>query len=169
MGTTATPIPPAKPAAKPRALLSADVTDEWLRSATPEQRSITYEDGYRAKGHQAEINMADWLYSKFGGNIILLKESKEPGDRTPDYLWNRRFWELKRATTDNSVDRAIREAAKQIQENPGGIILDVSESELSLEVIENLISQRMRRVALDFAEVFVVAKGELKKVLRYIR
>ena len=53
-----------------------------------------------------------------GGDIKLLKESKEQGSKTPDFLWNGRNWELKGVTTLNSIDRAIREAAKQIQDNP---------------------------------------------------
>lgn len=169
MSATAIPTSSTEPASKRRTLLSADVTEEYLRSAAPGQGSITFEDGYKVKGHQAEINMADWLYCEFGGDIILLVESKTQGDRTPDYRWNGRSWELKGVTSKNSVDRAIREAAKQIQDNPGGIILDTSDSALSDEAIENTISQRMRRAALDLVDILIVSDKKLKKILRYKR
>lgn len=113
--------------------------------------------------------MANWLYSEFGWDIVLLKESKEQGDRTPDYHWNGRSWELKGVTSKNSVDRAIREAAKQIQKNPGGIILDTSNSELSDEAIEDTIFQRMRRAALELVDILIVSDEKLKKILRYKR
>lgn len=169
MNATATPIPSVEPASKPRALLPSDVTEEYLRSAAPGSGTITYEDGYNPKGHQAEIHIANWLYSEFGGDIVLLKESKEQGDRTPDYHWNGRSWELKGVTSKNSVDRAIREAAKLIQKNPGGIILDTSNRELSDEAIEDTIFQRMRRAALELVDILIVSDEKLKKILRYKR
>lgn len=169
MSITAAPTPSAEPASRPGTLLSSDVTEEYLRFAAPGEGTITYEDGYKPKGHQTEIHIANWLYSEFGGDIILLKESKEQGDRTPDYRWNGRSWELKRVTTKNSVDRAIREAAKQIQKNPGGIILDTSNSELPDDAIEKVIFQRMRRAALELVDILIVSDEKLKKILRYKR
>ena len=46
-----------------------------------------------------------------------------------------------------SGDRAVREAAKQIRAIPGGIILDISASDLSVEEIEAAIGQRIPVVA----------------------
>ena len=113
--------------------------------------------------------MADWLHNAFGGTITLLKESKEQGDRTPDFLWNGRAWELKSVSSKSSIDRAVRDAAKQIQKRPGGIILDFSASILPIEEIEIIVSQRARRIVLGSVDVFLVSDRELKKVLRYIK
>ena len=157
MGKASTPLP----------LRVENVTEEYLRTATPGQGAITYEDGYKVKGHQVEIKMADCLHRTFGGDIKLLKESKEPGDKTPDFLWRGRSWELKGVTSKNSIDRAVREAAKQIQSSPGGIILDISASELSMQEIEAAISQRIPRIALDSLDALLVAEEQLEKVLRY--
>lgn len=88
-----------------------------------------------------------------GGDIKLLKESKEQGSKTPDFLWNGRNWELKGVTTLNSIDRAIREAAKQIQDNPGGIILNLLDATQSIESNENAILQRFRRINLGSLDV----------------
>ena len=89
------------------------------------------------------------------------------GQTTPDFLWNGRFWELKGVTSQNSIDRAVREAAKQIRVIPGGIILDISASDLSIEEIESAICQRIPRIALDSVDALLVAGEQLEKILRY--
>lgn len=147
-------------------LTPVDVTRKYLDAATPEHGTVTYEDGYKVKNHQAEIDMADWIRRTFGGNIKLLKESKEQGSKTPDFLWNGRNWELKGVTTPNSVDRAIREAAKQIQDNTGGIILNLLDTTQTMESIENAILQRFRRVNLTSLDVLIVSDGRLQKIIR---
>lgn len=158
VGTTSTPR---------RTLTPEDVTKEYMEAATPGRGTVTYEDGYVVKTHRNEIKMADWLHRTFGGDIRLLKESKEPGGKTPDFRWNGRGWELKGVSSKNSVDRAVREAAKQIEACPGGIILDASSSELAVDVIENVIGDRIRRIALDSVDVMIVSDEDLKKIMRY--
>lgn len=157
---------PTTPSTEPRRTAAVDVTQEYLDAATPGIGSVTYEDGYKTKNHQDEIKMAGWLRRTFGGDIKLLKESKEQGSKTPDFLWNGRDWELKGVTTLNSIDRAIREAAKQIQENPGGIILNLLDGAQTMESIENAILQRFRRINLSSLDVLISSDGDLKKILR---
>lgn len=163
IGTPApTPVPkaPFKPAA-------ANVMEEYLRLAAPGQGTVIYEDGYQIKGHSDEVKIADWLHRTFGGDIVLLKESKEPGDKTPDFMWKNHLWELKGVTSKNSIDRAVREAAKQIQAQPGGIILDCSASDLSLEEIVDTINDRIKRIALDSVNVMIISDETLRKILWY--
>lgn len=157
---------PTTPSTEPRRTAAVDVTQEYLDAATPGIGSVTYEDGYKTKNHQDEIKMAGWLRRTFGGDIKLLKESKEQGSKTSDFLWNGRDWELKGVTTLNSIDRAIREAAKQIQENPGGIILNLLDGAQTMESIENAILQRFRRINLSSLDVLISSDGDLKKILR---
>ena len=157
---------PTTPNTEPRRTAAVDVTQEYLDAATPGIGSVTYEDGYKTKNHQDEIKMAGWLRRTFGGDIKLLKESKEQGSKTSDFLWNGRDWELKGVTTLNSIDRAIREAAKQIQENPGGIILNLLDGAQTMESIENAILQRFRRINLSSLDVLISSDGDLKKILR---
>lgn len=157
------------PMSSPLKIVSGDVTKEYLEAAEPGRGTITYEYGYKRKVHQDEIRMADWLHRTFGGDIVLLKESKEPGDKTPDFLWNNLLWELKGATSKNSVDRAIREASKQIQSKPGGIILDVSTSDLPFDAIVDAINERIKRISLDLVDIMIVSNEKIKVVLRYKR
>lgn len=150
-----------------KTLIRTDATGEYLKAAVPGEGTVKTETGYMAKTHQSEIKMADWLHCTFGGDILLLKESKDQGDKTPDYHWNGRDWELKGVSSKNSVDRAVREAAKQIGAYPGGIILEASESGLSLDEIENAAGDRIRRTALNSVDIIIVSKGKLKKIVRY--
>ena len=144
-----------------------DVTEQYVRAATPGKGDVNCDDGYHINGHQEEIKAANWLRNTFGGNVRLLKESKEHGSKTPDFLWNERSWELKGVTSLNSIDRAVREAAKQIQDNPGGIILNLLDTAQSSEAIENAILQRARRINLDTIDVLLLSDGSLIRILRY--
>ena len=159
--------------ASPRATINdmekQNVTREYLDAAAPGQGSVSYQKGYKPGEHKKEIQMAEWLYNTFGGDVSLLTESKEPGDKTPDFLWNGKSWELKGVSGKSSVDRAVRDAAKRIQVNTGGIILDCSASVLPTEDIESIVSQRARRVALDSVDVLFVSDSKIKKVLRYTK
>lgn len=152
---------------KPLQIQMEDVTYLYLGNAVPETGCVTLESGYTAKNHSEEINLAHWLCKTFGGDICLLKESKEPGSKTPDYLWNGCLWELKCVTTQNSVDRAVREAAKQIQDNPGGIILNVLNAEDSIDTVISSATQRFRRINLSSVDILIISGGKLQKILRY--
>ena len=59
---------------KARALSAENVTKEYLELAAPNQGSIIYEDGYRVREHQAEIEMvreAAKQIAAIPGGIIL--------------------------------------------------------------------------------------------------
>lgn len=143
-----------------------NVTAEYLDAATPGQGTITYEDGYKVKGHQDEINMADWLHRTFGGNIKLLKESNVKNQETPDFLWNQKMWELKGASSINSADKLLQHAIKQIQENPGGVILNILE-DIDMAKLEKQLVRRFLRSNIDTLDLMVLSKKELAKILRY--
>ncbi len=104
-------------------LLEQDVTIEYINNAKPKTGRILFENGYNYGCHDDEINMAEWLYNTFGGDIILLSEHNKPfGKKYSDYEWNGKYWELKNLKSEKSVDSAIRKAISQIYDNPGGII-----------------------------------------------
>lgn len=96
-----------------------------------------------------------------------MKEEKTSGSKTPDFLWSGRHWELKGVTSKNSVDCAMRDAAKQIQSIPGGIILDTSGSSLTDTEIADSIADRIKGTALMSVDVLIVSDEKLKKILRY--
>ena len=142
-----------------------DVTAEYFQNAAPGQGSITYDDGYKPGKHKNEIAMAEWLHGTFGGDIHVFDE-REFSSVSPDYQWKGKLWELKNTSTANATDNAVKKALKQIQDNPGGIILDYSEHEVS-DAILSVIKRRIERSRLDTVDVMLVQNGELVKILRH--
>lgn len=157
------PDPPQK-AAKSTLI---DVADEYRKTATPGQGAVEYDEGYKPGKHQEEINIANWLHDTYGGAIRLLNEADEFGVKMPDFEWRGKLWELKTTSTANATDNAVRKAIKQIQDNPGGIILDYGDREIDVDVLLSVISKRVVRCDLDSFDVLILSKGSALKVLRH--
>lgn len=149
-----------------KASIPKDVTGEYLTSSTPGIGNITYEDGYKVKGHQAEIETAEWLKKTFGGDIRLLKESDIKGQTMPDFLWNQKLWELKGTATINGADKLLQHAIKQIQENPGGVILNIPEN-IDMSALEKQLASRIHRSKITGLDLIFLTKDKLIKILRY--
>lgn len=145
-----------------------DVTQEYLNAAAPGQGSITYEDGYQTKNHQDEIKMAQWLLRTFGGDIRLLREAKTESTKRADYMWRNALWELKGAHSINAADKRFQHAIKQIQDNPGGFILNVLE-DMDMVTLERQLTRRFYREEskINALDLMILSKGNLVKVLRY--
>ena len=72
-----------------------DVLSVYMNNASPDDGEIKHGDGYKKGTHKAEIEIAEFLHSTFGGNIILLQEQSKDNAKTPDYIWRENYWELK--------------------------------------------------------------------------
>lgn len=144
-----------------------NVTAEYLRSATPGIGEISYDAGYVVSHHSEEIKIAQWLHDNFGGDIVLLQETGGLYEKTPDYLWSGKCWELKTTSTEKAADSALRSALKQIVINPGGVILDYRSNEISVERAVDIISRRLSRQEQCNADVMILQNGKLVRVLRY--
>ena len=147
--------------------LLADVANEYKKSAIPGHGTIERDTGYKANKHQKEIEIANWLHNTYGGNIRLLQEANELGVKMPDYNWRGKLWELKSTSTANATDSAVRKAIKQIQNNPGGIILDYGNHDIDIDIILSVINKRVIRCNLDGFDVLILSKGKAMKFLRY--
>ncbi len=143
-----------------------NVTSEYLHTAEPGHGLIEYDDNYKIGSHQDEVQIANWLHNIFGGDIRLLIESKVPGVKTPDYIWRGRAWELKGANSINSADKSLRHAIKQIQSNPGGVVLNILEN-IEMSALEQQLASRIQRSQIANLDLIILLKGTLKKVLRY--
>lgn len=144
-----------------------DVTQEYLDNAKPGQGTITYDDGYDNSRHPEEIAMAQWIHNSFGGNITLLDEAKSYKTLTPDYQWNEKLWDLKTVTTEKSANSAVRHGLKQIQENPGGIILNYENRDISLNILHGILKKRMMASAKQTVDIMIIQNDEVLQVLRY--
>lgn len=143
-----------------------DVLSEYLERATPGTGSITYGDGYKTGKHQDEIKTAQWLHDHLGGNIVLLSELNKNRQKTADYLWNEKFWELKGASSINAVDKRLQDAIKQIQDNPGGVILKVPEN-IDVEALARQIASRANRSNIAEFDILVLTNEVLAAVFRH--
>lgn len=143
-----------------------DVTNEYMLSAIPAQGSVTYDEGYEIGKHRDEIKMSDWLFKTFGGKIKLLKESGIKNHKTPDYLWNDKYWELKCARSISGADKLLQRAVKQIQKPYGGVIVNMLEDFDTAELEQQLV-RRIARSSIENLDIMILAKGELVKIFRY--
>lgn len=143
-----------------------DVLDEYVRSKTPGQGTITFDEGYSRAHHADEIKTAQWLHDTLGGDIVLLQENLG-GAKKPDYIWRGKFWELKNITSDKAADSAVRGALKQIAETPGGVILDCGENEIEISALQVVIDARISRSGKFPVDVLVLHRKELLAALRY--
>lgn len=144
-----------------------DVLEEYPRTAKPGQGSIAYDKNYNRSKHTEEIKTAQWLHDHLGGDIELLQETGGLFEKTPDFLWRGKGWELKTTTTEKSADSALRSALKQIYENPGGAILDYGDRDVDLKAVLDVVKRRLLRQEQCNADILIIQREELKAALRY--
>lgn len=83
----------------------------------------------------------------------------------PDYLWNGKYWELKTITTEKAADSALRKALKQIENKPGGIILDFQKKDKDFNLLLTIIDRRMQRSKVC-GDVMIILDSKIK-IYRY--
>ena len=143
-----------------------DVLEEYQRNAKPGAGTLTYGEGYRISHHAEEIKTAQWLHENLGGDIVLLAEDGGLYEKTPDFLWRGKGWELKTTTTEKSADSALRNALKQILENPGGVILDYGDNEVSIQDIGKIVIRRLERQEKCTADILILNHGKIVRAIR---
>lgn len=149
-----------------------DITFEYRKKARPGHGRIVIPDNYDLSKYRAEYETANKILEIFGGEIELLQESRVPGEKRSDYLWNGKMWELKKPTTADAIDSAVRKGLKQIGNNPGGIILNFENGVVSVDDILQHVDYRMRRskgssTGKSAVDVIIIVQGTVKNVLRY--
>lgn len=144
-----------------------NVLPEYLRTAAPGVGSISYDAGYDMVRHADEVKTAQWLYAHLGGDIVLLNEANNYKAMTPDYIWNDKLWDLKTVSTEKSANSAVRHGLKQIQENPGGIILNYEQNTISLETLKDVLRKRLTASATQDVDILVICKEKSFTVQRF--
>ena len=119
-----------------------DVTEEYIRATR--KGKIEYEEGYDETEHKNEVEFAKWINRTLGGDITLLTEINQDGVKTPDYVWNGKLWELKTVSTENAANKALRKGIHQIENNPGGVILDYGEKKIDRNLLIEVLNKRMQ-------------------------
>ena len=123
------------------------VIRKYFDKSTPDSGKFTNEKGYNKIKNANEVKYAQVLYKKFGGNICLLNKSEKK--RRADYMWNNKYWEHKTASSVNSLDKQVQSGLGQIKDNPGGLIIQLTEY-ISLQDIEETVLHRLNRSASDY-------------------
>lgn len=144
-----------------------DIKQKYEKEATPGKGNIAFDEKYSKGIHKSEIEFAEWLYDNYGGNIELLTEINQNHIPTADYLWNGKLWDLKTTTTEKAANSAIRKGLKQIRDNPGGIILDYKDCDISVDSLCKVIDMRMQWYNESAVDIMIVNKGKTVKILRY--
>ncbi len=144
--------------------IGEDVTAEYFGNVSSKKK-ITYDERFAKNKHKEEVKIANFLLNKFGGDINLLDESLQTGVKMPDYLWNGKYWELKTITTEKAADSALRKALKQIENNPGGIVLDFKKEEKDFNFLLEIIDSRMQRSKVH-GDIMIISDNKIK-IYRY--
>lgn len=143
------------------------VNNIYRGSATPAIGNVELGAGYDVNTHKNEMEVAEIIHREYGGDIRLLTESPVDGEKTPDYIWNDKFWELKNTSTEKAVDSAIRKGLKQVAGNPGGIVLDFGKNEVVMDEVLKRISDRVGRKSDIPVDVMILQNGTITEIVRY--
>ena len=143
-----------------------NITQEYISRATPGIGNKIKEDKFTNQNGEEEY--ANWIYNLFGGDITLLEEKQIEHHLNPDYLWNGKLWDLKRLKSDKygTIEKRVRHAIDQIENNPGGIMLDFSDSPMSLEEANEMMN-KIAKERLRFAADVIISKNGKYIVMRY--
>ena len=144
-----------------------DVTDKYLKKATPGKGKVTYDRNLNKKDDSQEVIIARWLRDTFGGDVQVRQEiDYSEGIKYCDYYWRGQRWELKTPDGPKSTDDLIKTALKQIKKNPGGIILNCDYDDFNLDRVINGAKKRMENSGFN-ADLMIVRNGSLICVKRY--
>jgi len=111
------------------------------------------------------------IFNQFGGNISMPAEEYTEGHKNPDYIWKGKLWEEKEPTsfTKNSISRNVREALHQISDNPGGVVLDIGNSDMPLLDVKEIVLNRFRQSASEDCDLILIRNGEVEDIWHYRR
>ena len=141
-----------------------DVTSEYYKISKVSYKKVILEEGLKISEHKNEIEVAEIITNKFGGEITVLKENNQT--KMPDYKWNDKLWDLKTCSSEKACDSAIRHGLKQIVSNPGGIILDYRSFDADIDKIKEYIKKRMRYSNFQ-VDIMIIMSNEIFKIFRY--
>ena len=144
-----------------------DITEKYLTDASPGHGEMIVQEGYNRLLHPNEVSFARWLINTLGGSVVLLNEKNLDNVKTPDFLWHDKYWDLKDVSSSKAVDNAVRKGLRQIQDNPGGIILDFGRKTINLQEVKKNIESRLRRGFPTSIDIILVSRNNIVSVYRY--
>ena len=140
---------------------SDEVMESRIRQYDGPKGSVLFDTGYDKKHNLDEVNMAKWLVENFAGKIKCLTAVNEDNVKTSDYEWDGLYWDLKTVQTEKAADSAIRHAAGQIKERPGGVVLNYIGENVDVELLEKISANRGRRSLCEGSRIIAVMNRKL--------
>ena len=146
---------------------AADVSDEYVRSSLPGVGTVTKEAGEKQKAKQHEIDVANELVRKVGGNVVLLDNSGR--DPVRDATWHGKTWEIKKASTLSAAQNQTKRGMAQIRETGGNLIIDCWGDDFTASA--NAVMRNVERYSAEgqMTDVILMEKGILQYFLRHIK
>ena len=148
-----------------------DVTKKWISNANPNSHEIKELDYWIVNNKKkkvdgknilldyskSELECAKWLESTFGGEIFMCPRVNIPeGIKTPDFIWNGEYWDLKeiKGNASKTLDTALKNAKNQ---SPN-FIIDITKSNINI----NKIISQIKKISLN-KDRFWIKKIIIKK------
>lgn len=145
-----------------------DVKEEYFKNISKGLGKTTIQPNVRRKNEKWAIENAEILSEFFGEEIIILEESNIPNKPNPDYLWRGKYWDQKKVSTVKALDTAVRTGMNQIIENPGGIVIDISDVDGTLNDIYNKIACRIGRRKYDNSiDIILIENNRIVSIIRH--
>lgn len=98
-----------------------------------------------------------------------MREKNLDKTKTPDFLWDNKYWEIKYSTTEKAVDSALRKGMKQIKYNPGGVVLYFGNKNIDIKKLKTIISSRLGKIrnVKRTVDIIIIYAGKKFFVFRY--
>lgn len=117
--------------------------------------------------HKEEISIAKFLSMEFNIHIELLTEINEDKIKTPDFIFNDKYWEIKNVSSANSIDKRVKIAIQQIIKNVGGIVLVIDRSDLDISTIKEIVFHRIDRTKIERIDIILIKNEIIIEIDRY--
>lgn len=150
-----------------------DVTNDWISKANPnshEIKELNYwiinNKKHKVDGKKilldyskSELECAKWLENTFGGEIYMCPRVNTPeGIKTPDYIWNNDYWDLKEIKTGTKrvIDSRLNGQQKNQSSN---YIIDISGNPLPNIAIVNQIKKIFTTKSRQWLNTIILIKN----------
>lgn len=157
-----------------------DITKEWLNKPKSKKYKVKeqlYFDYNHKRYHvdnknvildynKKELEIAKWLVKIFGGKIYMLPRINKPdGIKTPDYLWNNEYWDLKEIKSSGT--RAVDNRINGTKSQTSNYILDFSKNVLTNKEIVKKVANIYNSPERNWVNKIIIIKdNKLLKVLK---
>lgn len=148
-----------------------DITQEWLKNATPNSNKIKNLNYYEYNGVKYKVDgknvifdyskkeqeVAEWLKTMFGGEIFMIPKINNPeGISTPDYLFRNMKFDLKeiKGNGKRTIDSSIKNKKRQ----SNNFIFDVTKSNLTKKEIIDQVKKIYITSGREWVDVVIIKK-----------